>query len=134
MHSVSPEDLGLALAVDTVADVLADLTETAPGRNYEPGADLTASPAVGIEPSAPWCQFRHVGRSMVVSWRMRLIVGRWEAGAQLNLAARAYALAASPLRLAGFDVGALEAPAVATIAGQPYLAAAFPVALVIKET
>lgn len=137
---MSPElaivtDYGAGLAVDIVADAMAATIGAAPevGRNRQPGADLSSSPAAGIEAAAPWATFARLGRCVTVAWRLRMILGRWETGASLALALDAYRAAAPPLRAAGFDVGPLEAPAVATIANQPYLVAAFPAYLTLKE-
>lgn len=129
------DDYGLALAVDTVAAALAaELGGTAPGRSYEPGADLNSAPAVGIEPSAPWAEFRTIGgRCLEVAWRMRVLLGRWESAASLNLALRTYRRAAPQLRRSGFGVASLDAPTVATVAGQPHLLATFTVAATSKE-
>lgn len=118
----------LSVPVGIVADALATLVETEPGRVPEPGADLTSSPAVGIEPAAPWAVWRKIGRELAVAWRLRIIVGRWETGPALDVALETYRLAAPPLRLAGFDVGPLEAPTVVQLAGNlPHLLAAFPI-------
>jgi hypothetical protein len=122
MASRSPAE-----AVNIVADVLAPIVEADPGRLTEPGAELAASPAVGIEPGFPWAEGRHLGRPLTVHWRLRLIVGRWETGASLDVALATYDDSRRALRLAGYGVGDLESPQVVKLGGTPYLLAAFPI-------
>jgi hypothetical protein len=113
--------------VDLVADVLAGLTETAPGRHYEPGADLATAPAVGIAPGYPWITFRTIGRPATIQWDVRILVGRWETGPALEVAEAAYIAAAVPLRRAGYDVQPCQPPQVANIANVPMLVVTFPI-------
>lgn len=137
MTATAPPDLddyGATLAVETAAGALEEATGTRTGRNAEPGADLTSSPAAGIEAAAPFATFDRLGRCITVAWRVRFILGRWETSSSVAAALDAYRATAPPLRAAGFNVGPLEAPAVATIGGAPYLAAAFPVSLTVKES
>ena len=133
--SSGSHDYGAGDAVTTVANALARVAGSDVGRNLEPGADLVACPSVGIEPSAPWAAFVKIGRKEIrVAWRMRIIVGRWAPGPALGLAVETYRQAAPALRLRGFDVGTLDAPSVATIAGADYLLATFTVTVTDKET
>jgi hypothetical protein len=115
------------VAVDLVADVLAGLVESTPGRNYAPGADLTTSPAVGIAPGWPWAEWRVLGREHRVHWTIRLIVGRWESGPSIDVALATWVDASPPLRAAGFDVGPLDPPQAMTIGQTVHLLASFPV-------
>ena len=67
------DDYGLTVAVDTVAAALEVEASKVAGRIYQPGADLNTAPAVGIEPSAPWAEFRSIGgKCLMVAWRMRI--------------------------------------------------------------
>lgn len=126
-------DYGAAVAVQLAADALTATAGVTAGANPEPGAELAAAPSASIEPAAPWAQFQRLGRCLTIAWRLRLVMGRWQQAAQLGAALDAYQAAAPGLRAAGFDVGPLEAPAVADIGGQPYLVAAFPIYLTVKE-
>lgn len=121
--SVSPDVDAARAAVTAVAEVIRGLT----GKPTAEGLadDLTASPAVTIEPAAPWARYPKVGPCLEVAWRVRLVLGRWDAGPALELALATYAGAAAQLRALGWSVDPLEAPVAVEIAGVAQLVTTF---------
>jgi hypothetical protein len=126
-------DPATAVAVDIVANALGAIVEADPARVYEPGADLSTAPAVGIAAGFPWAQWRTIGVALEVRWIVRVMVGRWETGPALDAALATYRTASRPLRAAGYNVDPLEPPTVVTIGGVPMLAATFPITYSTKE-